>query len=49
MARQRRGAGHRVACRFAAELAAPDVAVDRAPLYADRLAAYRRMPGDEAA
>ncbi len=39
------GGNHHVACHFAAELgaAAADVAVDRAPPYADRLAAYRRL------
>jgi oligopeptide transport system ATP-binding protein len=44
------GGGQRVACHFAAELgaAAPDVAIERAPPYAARLAAYRRMTGEHA-
>jgi oligopeptide transport system ATP-binding protein len=44
------GGGHRVACHLAAELGAagPDVAVDRAPPYADRLAAYRRLTAEQA-
>jgi len=44
------GGGHRVACHFAAELGAtaPDAVAERAPPYADRLAAYRRLAAERA-
>jgi oligopeptide transport system ATP-binding protein len=45
------GGGQHVACHFSAELAdaAPELAVDRAPPYAQRLAAWRRLAGEPAA